>query len=316
MYYPGHVLPAPISSNPVPGQPAPQELTTQFVTQYQPPRPRRVGNQPTPPSHESYIPSSSGTAEIASLYTPLHPTSSAAAAVTPAMAEHEAEAPGQAANPEDLRDLVVESVYVAFCKSANSRAGGWRGLLKSCIIKRQGGPNHHSELVFVFSKRDDPKFHLILSCTVLRETGVRFNIRSIDKRYVSDYWTTFQLDLTAEQRNLVYQFCSYQNGKPFNFRGFYFHFIPCCFGACCGMADLPMELRYAEPSWFCSQLDLAALQYACPEFRQDDRNRPILPSQTTPEAFLRLLELRNKRLHYIQTMYDTREIMANGHVVL
>jgi hypothetical protein len=211
------------------------------------------------------------------------------------------DAPAEIVTPQpESPPLALTGVFCAFLESAVSRkpATGMRALIKRAIAVRSGGTRNHVELVFLF---DD---YTALACSVIREEGVLFKKRNFNCRYLHPYWQTFELDVTPEQRLALYAFCVAQNGKPFNHRGLYFNFAPLCLPACCGAADPPDQFYIYNPSWFCSQLCTAALQYA-------DRARfgGVSPAETHVEALYQLLRDRKARnTRYVTTMYKPSSV--------
>jgi hypothetical protein len=102
----------------------------------------------------------------------------------------------------------ITKVFVAFLLSSESRRGGWRAFLKSCI-RRIGGSVIHVEPVFVF---DDGS---AISAVVELGYPVEFWPRTGEQHYHTRFWECHPLALTEAERVRMYEFCAAQDRKPY-----------------------------------------------------------------------------------------------------
>jgi hypothetical protein len=188
--------------------------------------------------------------------------------------------------------LSVHLVFLAFCEVETvSRRGCWRTMWR-WLQKKWSGNVDHVELVFVMSDRSVRVVSLIKEDSAC----VQFEQRNMIDSYNSNYWWTFSLPLTEQQRANMYAFVAMQHRKPFNQR-FYCQFLPCGLSWCFGVS------QYDHSTWFCSQLVTAALKSVDPETFQG-----LDPRFTSPTTLYNFLQSRRYRSPFIQTYVDARNI--------
>jgi len=150
--------------------------------------------------------------------------------------------------------LLPTKVYVLWTTAQESRQGWWRSMFRKVVAHYSGGVTH-IELAFEFYN------HKIIAVASYQNRNVEMFIK-IPERGAYDQvygkWDFEQLALNDAERFHAWRFCLSQYGKPYNARGLY-SFLPCC--GCCIFCFCSAEIEDGS-SWFCSQLVVAAVQYA------------------------------------------------------
>lgn len=172
------------------------------------------------------------------------------------------------APPSQTKGRVISSMFIA-CKRPSPYLG-WnlpRRILLNLVEWVVVGYTH-CEIAFKFV--GDDRFHSY-SAESFKTLGYYE-----DSDYEDGTWSIFKIASTLEERKTIYTWCRHQIGKPMNYRGLFFNFIP---GLRCLGGD------GGGRAYFCSEFVMCALKEGM-KGKFDD----VIPHFCSPQMVKSIME--------------------------